>query len=130
MTDQLRSQKTPTDELLCRELDSYRTVIRDAFDEGFAISKLDGPIETAWEHSDARQRDWEFAHTRMSIGHRLSLMQQLDAIIAIQLAALKETLAYWTSTGFAGCDPDCGCIVESVRKAIVKAEGRREPERV
>jgi len=38
------------------------------------------------------------------------------------LAALKETLAYWTSTGFADCEPDCDCIVESVRAAIAKAE--------
>lgn len=40
------------------------------------------------------------------------------------LAALKQTLDYWTSTGFAECEPDCDCIVESVRAAILKAEPR------
>ncbi len=39
------------------------------------------------------------------------------------LDALKVTLNYWTSTGFAECEPDCECIVESVRAAIAKAEG-------
>jgi hypothetical protein len=38
------------------------------------------------------------------------------------LAALKVTLNYWTSTGFAECEPGCDCIVESVRAAIAKAE--------
>jgi len=36
--------------------------------------------------------------------------------------ALRETLAYWTSTGFADCDPDCDCIVESVRGALAKVD--------
>lgn len=30
--------------------------IRDAFDEGFALSKLGGPIETAWDRSESRQQ--------------------------------------------------------------------------
>jgi hypothetical protein len=51
-----------------RELDSYRAAIREAFDEGFALAKFGGPIERAWEHSEARQTDWAFAHTRISIG--------------------------------------------------------------
>ena len=29
--------------------------IRAAFEEGFALAKYDGPIEKAWELSDARQ---------------------------------------------------------------------------
>lgn len=40
------------------------------------------------------------------------------------LIALKETLDYWDSTGFSTCEPDCDCLVESVRDAIHKAEGR------
>lgn len=32
-----------------------RDAIREAFDEGFALSKLGGPIEAAWQRSDARQ---------------------------------------------------------------------------
>lgn len=39
------------------------------------------------------------------------------------LTALKETLDYWTLTGFADCEEGCDCIVESVRAAIAKAEG-------
>jgi hypothetical protein len=39
------------------------------------------------------------------------------------LAALKETLNYWKSTGFADCEPECDCIVESVRAALAKADG-------
>ena len=40
------------------------------------------------------------------------------------LEALKGTLNYWKSTGFAECEPDCDCLVESVRAAIAKAVGR------
>lgn len=40
------------------------------------------------------------------------------------LAALKVTLEYWESTGFADCDEGCDCIVDSVRAAIALAEGR------
>lgn len=40
------------------------------------------------------------------------------------LRAAKETLEYWESTGFAECAEGCDCIVESVRNAITKAEGR------
>jgi len=39
------------------------------------------------------------------------------------LEALRETLAYWETTGFAECDEGCGCVVEIVRAAIAKAEG-------
>ncbi len=42
----------------------------------------------------------------------------------VMLQALKETLAYWDSTGFSECDEDCDCIVQSVQAAIAKAEGR------
>jgi len=58
-----------TDDVL-RELDSYRTAIREAFDEGFGFgaSKRAGTIERSWEHSEARQTDYAFAHTRMSVG--------------------------------------------------------------
>lgn len=54
-------------EAVMRELDSYRAAIRDAFDEGFALSKFGGPIEKSWERSEARQTDYAFAHTRMSL---------------------------------------------------------------
>jgi hypothetical protein len=40
------------------------------------------------------------------------------------LTALKDTLAYWETTGFADRAPDCHCIVEQMRAAIAKAEGR------
>jgi hypothetical protein len=52
----------------------------------------------------------------------LAKLQQLDETVATLLAALKETLAYWDSTGFSECDEGCDCIVESVRAAIAKAE--------
>lgn len=42
---------------------------------------------------------------------------------AEMLAALKNTLDYWESIGFAQCDEGCDCIVEDVRAAIAKAEG-------
>jgi hypothetical protein len=51
-----------------RELDSYRRAIREAFDEGYAASSNRMPIEHAWERSEARQAEWGFAHTRMSVG--------------------------------------------------------------
>lgn len=50
-----------------------------------------------------------------------------DSLIAAApdlLSVAKETLAYWEITGFAECDPDCNCIVELVRSAIAKAEGK------
>jgi len=50
------------------ELDSYRSVIRGAFDEGYAASSNRMPIEHAWERSGSRQAEWHFAHTRMSVG--------------------------------------------------------------
>lgn len=39
------------------------------------------------------------------------------------LDALKATLTYWETTGFAECEAGCDCIVEYVRAAIAKAEG-------
>ena len=47
------------------------------------------------------------------------------AAAAEMLQALREILAYWESTGFASCEPNCDCIVESARAAIRKAEGER-----
>lgn len=40
---------------LQREIASLKIQIREAFDEGFAVSKAGGPIETAWDRSQARQ---------------------------------------------------------------------------
>lgn len=39
------------------------------------------------------------------------------------LKALEDTLDYWTTTGFAECEPSCDCIVEDVRAAIAAAKG-------
>lgn len=39
------------------------------------------------------------------------------------LKALQDTLDYWTTTGFATCDPGCNCIVEDVKAAIAAAKG-------
>lgn len=39
--------------------------------------------------------------------------------------ALEATLDYWTTTGFAQCEPGCDCIVEAVRAALGKARGAR-----
>ena len=38
------------------------------------------------------------------------------------LNALKETLAFWTTTRFAECENGCDCVVDVVRAAIAKAE--------
>jgi hypothetical protein len=38
--------------------------------------------------------------------------------------ALKATLEYWESTGFAICDEGCHCVVDVVRAALAKAEIR------
>jgi hypothetical protein len=54
----------------------------------------------------------------------LAHVARLEAINAELLAALKVTLNYWTSTGFAECELGCDCIVESVRDAIAHAEER------
>ena len=40
------------------------------------------------------------------------------------LAACKDTLDYWETTGFADCDEGCDCIVDQMRAAIAKAEGK------
>jgi len=45
-----------------------------------------------------------------------------DALVA----ALKDTLDYWDSTGFSDCAEGCNCIVESVRAALAKAEARSQ----
>ena len=41
----------------------------------------------------------------------------------LMLKALKDTLDYWTTTGFAECEPGCDCVVEDVKAAIAAAEG-------
>ena len=43
--------------------------------------------------------------------------EQAQAIQTFR-AALEATLDYWTATGFAACEPDCNCVVESVRAAL------------
>ena len=57
-----------------------------------------------------------FKELRQQLAHERAVKAEL-------LEALKVTLNYWKSTGFAECEPDCDCIVESVRKAIAHAEG-------
>lgn len=63
---------------------------------------------------------------RLAAEHLLAFIganAPLNAAAPDLLAALKGTLNYWKSTGFADCEPDCDCIVEAVRAAIAKAEG-------
>lgn len=48
---------------------------------------------------------------------------RLIAAAPDMLKALRDTLTYWTETGFAECDPGCDCIVDAVRAAIAKTEG-------
>jgi len=71
-----------------------------------------------------RQVTWkEDAEDANRVG--LEQMKRADAlneVLVKALAALNSTLNYWKSTGFDECEPDCDCIVESVRDAIKKAE--------
>jgi DnaJ-class molecular chaperone len=72
-SDEGRTIAQTTDAVL-RELDTYRAAIGDAFREGFdwgasdRARLLNVTVEAAWQQSEARQREWEFAHTRMSVG--------------------------------------------------------------
>jgi hypothetical protein len=59
------------DDVLVRELESYRRAMREAFDEGFALSKLQGPIEAAWERSEARHVEAQFTETVAHVRRRL-----------------------------------------------------------
>lgn len=47
-----------SDELavLARQSQAVKGIIREAFEEGFALSKLNGPIADAWDRSEARQQ--------------------------------------------------------------------------
>ena len=68
-------------------------------------------------------------HVEYYGGHLVaeSIAPQNVSIIAAapeMLTALKDTLDYWTSTGFAKCTKGCDCVVDEVRAAIAKAEGR------
>lgn len=40
------------------------------------------------------------------------------------LDVAKATLEYWDCTGFSECEEGCECIVDAMRAAIAKAEGR------
>lgn len=40
------------------------------------------------------------------------------------LQACKDTMSYWDDTEFSKCAEGCDCIVDSMRAAIAKAEGR------
>lgn len=50
------------------ELDSYRDAIRRAFEEGYAAHAAGLSTDGAWRISAAREREWAFAFTRMSVG--------------------------------------------------------------
>jgi hypothetical protein len=67
MTDPVIPVAPRATEIL-REVDSYRATIRTAFEEAFALSKLEGSLSAAWERSEARQVDAAFALTRIGVG--------------------------------------------------------------
>ena len=90
-----------------RELDSYRDAIREAFDEGFALSKLGGPVEMAWARSEARRTE-EF--TRISV----------SAVVRALLAACRAARNWVGLDGDGISDPTRAQLIA----AIAKAEGR------
>jgi hypothetical protein len=82
------------------------------------------------------KRQLQDCHSGTQIGQLLGVARVLERMDETQanvsliaaapdmLAALRDTLDYWESTGFAECADGCDCIVESVRAAIARAEGQ------
>jgi len=48
---------------------------------------------------------------------------ELEAENTSLRSALRATLDYWQSTGFADCEPDCVCVVDAVRAALEDTTG-------
>lgn len=81
-------------------------LIRAAFEEGFAASKMNGPIETAWERSEARQQaapdfsheidealtaiGYELEQARLAHGARFASMHEAKAVIEEELEEFWE----------------------------------------
>lgn len=103
-----------------RELDSYREAIRQAFEEGFGIGKLDGSITAAWERSEARQTESSFAAARIRVGGLFIT----SAFTTPQRPATGQTPRWATPKGRAyaeamGLNPDTGAAPDAYSDPVL-----------
>lgn len=90
--------------------------LRLAWEAGFRLCRSYGDHHA---HFEGAQKELQWLAFVEALG-----VVPTDEAAAGLLNAAKATMEYWDCTGFSECEDGCECIVEEMRAAIAKAEGR------